>query len=59
MIPDEPLLITWLRFFAATRKDDFEKMADKDTYISDAYADLKKALSDENYRKKLFEEFHL
>lgn len=122
---DESLLATWLRFFAATRKEDFEKMAEKDTYINDAYDvlkklsaderkrleyearqkalldhnsqvigyfeagveqgieqgmvrgelrynslmkllltagrtdDLKKALSDENYRKKLFEEFHL
>ncbi len=48
--PDEPLLITWLRFFAATRKDDFEKMADKDTYISDAYDILKKLSADERKR---------
>lgn len=48
--PDEPLLISWLRFFVATRKDDFEKMADKDTYISDAYDVLKKLSADEQKR---------
>lgn len=45
--PDEPLLIQWMRFFSATRKEEFEKMAKKDSYINDAYNALQKISADD------------
>ena len=34
---DEPLIIKWMRFLSAEKKEDFEKMAGEDTYINEAY----------------------
>ena len=47
---DEPLLIKWMRFLAANRKEDFEKMAEQDQYIGEAYETLKKLSADETKR---------
>ena len=57
---DEPLIIKWMRFLSAEKKEDFEKMAGEDTYINEAYEVLQKFSADErknwNMRrdKKLF-----
>ena len=48
---DEPLIIKWMRFLSAEKKEDFEKMAGEDTYINEAYEVLQKLSADE--RKKL------
>ena len=47
---EEPLLIKWMRFLAANRKEDFEKMAEQDQYIGEAYETLKKLSADETKR---------
>ena len=47
---DEPLIIKWMRFLSAERKEDFEKMAGEDTYINEAYEVLQKLSADERKR---------
>ena len=47
---DEPLIVKWMRFLAAERKEDFEKMAEEDTYINEAYEVLQKLSADERKR---------
>lgn len=47
---DEPLIIKWMRFLSAERKEDFEKMAGEDTYINEAYEALQKLSADERKR---------
>ena len=47
---DEPLIIKWMRFLSAERKEDFEKMAGEDTYINEAYEALRKLSADERKR---------
>jgi len=47
---DEPLIIKWMRFLSAERKEDFEKMAEEDTYINEAYEVLQKLSADERKR---------
>ena len=47
---DEPLIIKWMRFLSAERKEDFEKMAGEDTYINEVYEVLQKLSADERKR---------
>ena len=47
---DEPLVVKWMRFLSAERKEDFEKMAEEDTYINEAYEVLQKLSADERKR---------
>ena len=47
---DEPLIIKWMRFLSAEKKEDFEKMAGEDTYINEAYEVLQKLSADERKR---------
>ena len=46
----EPMIIQWMRFLSAQKKEDFEKMAEKDGYIGEAYGVLKKLSADEQKR---------
>ena len=46
----EPMIIQWMRFLSAQKKEDFEKMAEKDRYIGEAYEVLKKLSADEQKR---------
>lgn len=46
----EPMIIQWMRFLSAQKKEDFEKMAEKDDYIGEAYGVLKKLSADEQKR---------
>ena len=47
---DEPLVVKWMRFLSAERREDFEKMAEEDTYINEAYEVLQKLSADERKR---------
>ena len=47
---EEPLIIKWMRFLAAESREDFEKMAEEDTYINEAYEVLQKLSADERKR---------
>lgn len=47
---DEPAILRWMRFLSGTKKEDFEKMAEKDTYINEAYEVLKKLSADDQKR---------
>lgn len=47
---DESLVIKWMRFLSAEKKEDFEKMAEEDTYINEAYEVLQKLSADERKR---------
>ena len=47
---EEPLIVKWMRFLAAERREDFEKMAEEDTYINEAYEVLQKLSADERKR---------
>ena len=47
---DEPLVVKWMRFLSAKRREDFEKMAEEDTYINEAYEVLQKLSADERKR---------
>ena len=44
---NETDLMKWMRFFGGKCKEDFEKMAEKDEYISEAYEALKNMSEDE------------
>ena len=46
----EPLIVKWMRFLSAEKKEDFEKMAEEDTYIYEAYEVLQKLSADERKR---------
>ena len=46
----EPLIVKWMRFLSAEKKEDFEKMAEEDTYINEAYEVLQKLSADERKR---------
>lgn len=47
---NEPLVVKWMRFLSAERREDFEKMAEEDTYINEAYEVLQKLSADERKR---------
>ena len=47
---DEPLVVKWMRFLSAERREDFEKMAEEDTYINEAYEVLQKLSANERKR---------
>ena len=46
----ESLIIKWMRFLSAERKEEFEKMAGEDNYINEAYEILQKLSADEQKR---------
>lgn len=46
----EPLIVKWMRFLSAEKKEDFEKMAEEDTYINETYEVLQKLSADERKR---------
>ena len=46
----EPLIVKWMGFLSAEKKEDFEKMAEEDTYINEAYEVLQKLSADERKR---------
>ena len=46
----EPLIVNSMRFLSAEKKEDFEKMAEEDTYINEAYEVLQKLSADERKR---------
>ena len=43
-------LMQWMRFLNGKRREDFEKMAEEDTYINEAYEVLQKLSADERKR---------
>ena len=47
---NELLVVKWMRFLSAERREDFEKMAEEDTYINEAYEVLQKLSADERKR---------
>ena len=47
---DEPAILKWMRFLSGKKKEDFEKMAEKDSYINEAYEVLKKLSADDQKR---------
>ncbi len=47
---EEPPVVKWMRFLSAEKKEDFEKMAEEDTYINEAYEVLQKLSADERKR---------
>ena len=47
---NEPLVVKWMRFLSAERREDFGKMAEEDTYINEAYEVLQKLSADERKR---------
>ncbi len=49
-LPDDDDIISWMRFFSGKRKEDFQKMADTNEYIGEAYDTLMELSADEKKR---------
>ncbi|MCD7764228.1 MAG: Rpn family recombination-promoting nuclease/putative transposase [Lachnospiraceae bacterium] len=49
-LPEDDDIISWMRFFNGKRKEDFQKMADTNEYIGEAYDTLVKLSADEQKR---------